>query len=222
MEFVLTVDIFGDFVYIYSMSLTLTMPGTEQKNARNTALCIIHEIFIRKNIKIEKIIIFGSRARGDFNKDSDWDFLVIADKEIAIKEKHRLIIQIKRKLAKLGIPNDIIIQSMSEFETMKRFEKIPEILKEEIFEKAFHVAEIANFTQEQLTQYEKSLKVYRDLKGVVDTSYEEGKNEGKIEGRDERNIEIALKMMKRGESAEKISEYTDLSIEEINQLKPSE
>jgi predicted nucleotidyltransferase len=103
------------------MSLTLTMPGTEQKNARNTALRIIREIFTRKKIKIEKIIIFGSRARGDFNKDSDWDFLVIADKEIAIKEKHRLIIQIKRKLAKLGIPNDIIIQSMSKFESMKRF-----------------------------------------------------------------------------------------------------
>ena len=109
---------------------------------------------------------------------------------------------------------------------LEDFENIPGILKEEIFEKAFHVAEIANFTREQLTQYEKSLKAYRDLKGVVDTSYEEGKYEGKIEGkiegRDERNIEIALKMMKRGESAEKISEYTDLSIEEINQLKPGE
>ena len=103
------------------MSLTLTMLGTEQKNARNTALRIIREIFTRKKITIEKIIIFGSRARGDFNKDSDWDFLVIADKEIAIKEKHRLIIQIKRKLAKLGIPNDIIIQSMSKFDSMKSF-----------------------------------------------------------------------------------------------------
>jgi predicted nucleotidyltransferase len=121
LEFVLTVDIFGDFVYIYSMSLTLTMPGTEQKHARSIALHIIREIFTRRKIKIEKIIIFGSRARGDFNKDSDWDFLVIADKEIAIKEKHRLITQIKRKLAKLGIPNDIIIQSMSKFESMKNF-----------------------------------------------------------------------------------------------------
>jgi predicted nucleotidyltransferase len=97
------------------------LPGTEQKNAGKTALRIIREIFTGKKIKIEKIIIFGSRARGDFNKDSDWDFLVIADKEIAIKEKHRLIIQIKRKLAKLGIPNDIIIQSMSKFESMKIF-----------------------------------------------------------------------------------------------------
>ncbi len=121
MEFVLMVEISGDFVYIYNMSLTSTMPGTEQQNAGNTALRIIREIFTRKKIKIGKIIIFGSRARGDFNNDSDWDFLVIADKEIEIKEKHRLIIQIKRNLAKLGIPNDIIIQSMSKFDSMKSF-----------------------------------------------------------------------------------------------------
>jgi hypothetical protein len=57
-----------------------------------------------------------------------------------------------------------------------------------------------------------------DLLGVVDTSYEEGM----IDGKDKRNIEIALKMKKRGEPVEKISEYTGLSIEEINQLKPTE
>ncbi|UCH97992.1 MAG: Rpn family recombination-promoting nuclease/putative transposase, partial [Candidatus Aminicenantes bacterium] len=105
---------------------------------------------------------------------------------------------------------------------LEDFDKIPEILKEEIFEKAFHVAEIANFTPEQLARYEESLKAYRDLKGVVDTSYEEGKAEGRVEGRvegrNERNIEIALKMKKMGEPLEKISGYTGLSIEEIEKL----
>jgi predicted transposase/invertase (TIGR01784 family) len=97
---------------------------------------------------------------------------------------------------------------------LEDFENIPGILKEKIFEKAFHVAEIANFTPEQLAQYEESLKNYRDLKGVVDTSYEEGKAEEKIE--------IASKMKKMGESLEKISLYTGLAIEEINKLKPGE
>ena len=101
---------------------------------------------------------------------------------------------------------------------LEDFENIPGILNEKIFEKAFHVAEIANFTPQQLSQYEESLKTYRDLKGVVDTSYEEGKIEGLIEGK----IKIALKMKKMGEPAEKISEYTGLSIEEINQIKPAE
>jgi predicted transposase/invertase (TIGR01784 family) len=99
---------------------------------------------------------------------------------------------------------------------LEDFDNIPGILNEEIFVKAFNAAEIANFTPEQLARYEESLKTYRDLKGVVDTSYEEGKTEGLIEGK----IKIALKMKKMGEPAEKISEYTGLSIEEINQLKP--
>jgi len=82
------------------------------------------------------------------------------------------------------------------------------------FKKLFGEEADKDLTPEQLSRYEESLKTYRDLKGVVDTSYEEGKTEGKIE--------IALKMKKMGELAEKISEYTGLSIEEINQLKPNE
>ena len=34
-----------------------------------------------------------------------------------------------------------------------------------------------------LDQYENSLKVYRDLKGIIDTAYDEGKMEGLIEGK---------------------------------------
>lgn len=97
------------------------MTGNEQKKAKNTALHVIREIFALKKIKIEEIIFFGSRARGDHKKDSDWDFLVVSDRELAIKEKHRLIIQIKRQLAKLGIPNDIIIQSRNKFNSMKNY-----------------------------------------------------------------------------------------------------
>lgn len=35
--------------------------------------------------KNAEIILFGSRARGDFHEESDWDFLILTDlKEIAI------------------------------------------------------------------------------------------------------------------------------------------
>jgi predicted transposase/invertase (TIGR01784 family) len=97
---------------------------------------------------------------------------------------------------------------------LEDFKNIPNILKEEIFEKAFHVAEIANFTPEQLAQYEESLKAYRDLKGVVDTSYEEGKAEGRVEEK----IEMAKAMKEGGEPIEKITKYTKLSKEEIMKL----
>jgi len=73
-----------------------------------------------------------------------------------------------------------------------------------------------------MAEYEESLKVYRDLKGVIDTSFEEGKTEGKIEGkmegRIEERIEIARDMKKSGEPMDKISKYTGLSAEEIDKL----
>jgi len=33
-------------------------------------------------VKVEKIILFGSRARGDYREDSDWDILVIVHKRL--------------------------------------------------------------------------------------------------------------------------------------------
>lgn len=29
-----------------------------------------------------EVILFGSRARGDYQRDSDWDFLILTDKKI--------------------------------------------------------------------------------------------------------------------------------------------
>jgi predicted transposase/invertase (TIGR01784 family) len=58
------------------------------------------------------------------------------------------------------------------------------------------------------------LKVYRDLKGVIDTAFEEGKLEGQIK----RNIEIAKALKSRGISIQIISQTTGLTIEEIEKL----
>jgi len=64
---------------------------------------------------------------------------------------------------------------------LNRLERIPERLRERIFERLFEVAEVAKFTREELLSYEDSLKYYRDLKNSLDTAFEEGKIEGKIE-----------------------------------------
>jgi predicted nucleotidyltransferase len=64
-----------------------------------------------RDIRILKILLFGSRARGNFNVDSDWDFFVVIEREISREEMWDIILKIKRKLAKLRIPNDVIIAS---------------------------------------------------------------------------------------------------------------
>ena len=90
----------------------------------------------------------------------------------------------------------------------------PQALQDRVFQKLFEAAEIAKFTPDEKSKYEESLKYYRDLKNVVDTSFDEGKAEGK----EERNIEIARQMKSEGESIEKIVRFTGLTAEEIGRL----
>ena len=44
------------------------------------------------NIKIDKIILFGSRARGDYKEDSDWDILIVTEEKLDKKDTGRFLI----------------------------------------------------------------------------------------------------------------------------------
>ena len=94
----------------------------------------------------------------------------------------------------------------------------PKALQERVFTKLFRAAEIANFTKEEKEAYEESLKHYRDIKNVVDSSKEEGRLEGIEQGIDKRNLEIAKTMKKEGESINKIIKYTGLTKEQIEKI----
>ena len=76
-----------------------------------TAKKIITEELEKERIKVEKVIVFGSRARGDFHKGSDWDFFVVVNKELNFTQKRAVILRIRRRMAETRIPNDIIIQA---------------------------------------------------------------------------------------------------------------
>ena len=83
-------------------------------------------------------------------------------------------------------------------------------LEDKIFEKLFEAAEIAKFTSEEREAYEESLKYYRDIKNVVDTSMEEGVEKGLKS--------VAKEMKKEGEPIEKIMRYTGLTKKQIEEL----
>ncbi len=93
---------------------------------------------------------------------------------------------------------------------LNRLERIPEKLRERIFERLFEVAEIAKFNQQELLSYEDSLKYYRDLKNSLDTAREEGKIEGKIE--------VVKKGKAAGLSIEMLIKLTGLTRPEIEQI----
>lgn len=106
----------------------------------------------------------------------------------------------------------------------------PVALQERIFLKLFEAAEIARFDAREKARYEESLKYFRDLKNVIDTSYEEGREkgkekgreegrkEGREEGREEGKIEVVLKSYQAGLSLEVIAQITGKSIEEIEAI----
>ena len=109
---------------------------------------------------------------------------------------------------------------------LEDFETIPVIFKDEVFTQAFEKAELARLGPAELDNYEGSLKIYRDLKGVIDTAFEEGRMEGKEEGREEgreegkmeERMEVGRKMKQRGFSNEDISGMTGFSESEIENL----
>ena len=95
-------------------------------------------------------------------------------------------------------------------QNLENFDNIPDILKEEIFEKAFKTAEIANLSRDEYKNYINSLDAYREIKGVTENAIEEGRNA--------RNIEIAKEMIIEKLPNEQIARITKLSIQTIEKL----
>jgi predicted transposase/invertase (TIGR01784 family) len=103
---------------------------------------------------------------------------------------------------------------------LSTLEKCPNKLQEKIFQRLFETAEIAKFTTEEKQQYEDSLKIYRDLKNVIDTSYGDGKIEGKIEGEIEEKTKGIIKSLKRGKlTHEEIAEDFSTTLEFVLNIK---
>lgn len=90
---------------------------------------------------------------------------------------------------------------------LNKLDRIPDKLREQIFDKLFETAEIAKFTPEQIRSYEDSLKYYRDLKNSLETAKEEGK------------LEIAKNMLKKGFTSGEIADLTGLSKKQIESIK---
>ncbi len=64
-----------------------------------------------------EIILFGSRAKGNFEQGSDYDFLIILKSELSTDEKRMYQAKIRKALAQKKIPADVLIQSKKEIST---------------------------------------------------------------------------------------------------------
>ena len=86
----------------------------------------------------------------------------------------------------------------------------PAALQERIFTRLFEQAEIAKYTPEERQDYQDSLKVYRDMKNVLDTA--------ELKGAIKEKRKNAKAMKALGLPLETIAKVTGMSIEDIAKL----
>jgi len=73
---------------------------------------------IVERFKPEKVILFGSHARGNAGPDSDVDLLVVMPVEGSKREKQ---LEVRMALGRLGIPVDIVLSRPEDFEWRKDY-----------------------------------------------------------------------------------------------------
>lgn len=65
--------------------------------------------------RVEEIILFGSRARGDAREDSDYDVLVVVrDERLPLRERLKVGHLCRTLLARLNVPADVLVMTQAE------------------------------------------------------------------------------------------------------------
>lgn len=121
---------------------------------------------------------------------------------------------------------DRSLRELDEIHNLSRLMKRPAALQERIFTRLFEQAEIARYTPEERLDYEDSLKVYRDMKNVLDTAelkgmkkgLEQGLKQGHEEGILDEKRKNAKTMKALGLPWETIAKVTGMSVAEIGKL----
>jgi len=82
-----------------------------------------------------EVILFGSRAKKDFRKDSDYDIMIISEKTLSINKKMHYKSKIRKALVKQNIVADILLNSKEEVDKKQNLlgHIVREVMKEGIF-----------------------------------------------------------------------------------------
>ena len=82
-----------------------------EENIKNITSAVNEELIKLFDGKIERIILYGSYARGDFNLESDVDIMILLNceqKEITERRK-----EISRIASRIGLKNDIMVSLLA-------------------------------------------------------------------------------------------------------------
>lgn len=98
---------------------------------------------------------------------------------------------------------------------MPTLQNRPERLTHKVFDKIFKVSEFLEMDENTRTKILDNMTTERDLRNQLAYARKEGREEGREEGR----AEVAQKMLEAGLDIQQISEFTQMSIEEIEALR---
>ena len=82
---------------------------------------VVEDVAGKHGIGVDRIILFGSRARGDFREGSDWDFLIITRSRYDRKVIRDFLLEVRRALVDLGIIPEIIVAERDAVEKYKDY-----------------------------------------------------------------------------------------------------
>ena len=91
----------------------------DKPDLRDNKLLQTITIRIAEAIRPEKIILFGSWARGERDSHSDIDLLIIQESNLSRPQRYA---QVRRLFWGMGIPMDILVYTPEEF---ARYQSVP-------------------------------------------------------------------------------------------------
>ncbi|MFZ4856358.1 MAG: Rpn family recombination-promoting nuclease/putative transposase [Desulfuromonadaceae bacterium] len=115
--------------------------------------------------------------------------------------------------------NDRAEDSLDEWIYFLKNSEIKKEFNAKGLQKAALELDILKLSKADREDYESYIEDQRVVESSIRSSWAEGEMKGKIEGKIERNGEIAIEMIRDGEANEKISKYTGLSVSEIETVR---
>ncbi len=78
---------------------------------RESIYRVIQDEVARAGCRLVRVLLFGSRARGDAHPDSDWDLYVVIDRDLGFHQRNAIASKICWRLAREGIVADVFVQA---------------------------------------------------------------------------------------------------------------
>ena len=88
--------------------LTLKMNANNTDFKENTDIPLLVKSAVLRITPAAEVVLFGSRARGDFYAHSDWDFLILLQEKLTYKLKNAIL----RKLYEIELDTHQLISSI--------------------------------------------------------------------------------------------------------------